>query len=313
MAAFDARMTRTPTPLRSSSASSIFTRSSRCLSSESSALGSSSSAASMVSRCLPVSIESRFSASMARTMSALFSSSWLISRRTWLSTDFAEPSRPSSALLISLVMVLSWPTPPPLSSRLSAPRTSSTSGLRPDRSSGITSPSPRSRGAGARLGRAERDELLAEQAGLAELGDRVVGQLHVLAQLEGHLGDRAVEADVGHLADVDVVDLHRRLRHQVEHVAELHGDRDRVLAGVGAAGQRQAVDAEVAGCQQGQHERRQQRSAPGLAASSRTLLCARPRGRRATGRSGRRRGRRPRTEPRARRPAGRAACRAGAS
>ena len=35
------------------------------------------------------------------------------------------------------------------------------------------------------LGRRERDELLAEQAGLADLGDRVLGQLGVVAQLEG--------------------------------------------------------------------------------------------------------------------------------
>ena len=61
--------------------------------------------------------------------------------RIWLSTERAVPSRPSSALLSSVVIVLSWATPPPLSSRLSAPSTSSTSGLRPVRSSGIMSPS----------------------------------------------------------------------------------------------------------------------------------------------------------------------------
>ena len=77
---------------------------------------------------------------MALTMSALLSSSCVISSRTWSSTDRAVPSRPSSAMFSSRAMVRSWATPPPLSSRLSAPSTSSTSGLRPLRSRGITSP-----------------------------------------------------------------------------------------------------------------------------------------------------------------------------
>ena len=46
----------------------------------------------------------------------------------------------------------------------------------------------------------------------------------VLLQLEGDRRSVAVELDVGHLADADVVDLDRRLRHQVEHVAELDLD-----------------------------------------------------------------------------------------
>ena len=53
---------------------------------------------------------------------------------------------------------------------------------------------------------------------------------------------KPVETDVGHLADADVVDLDRRLRHQVEDVVEhdVHGDR--VVADVGATGQRQLVE-----------------------------------------------------------------------
>ena len=77
-------------------------------------------------------------------------------------------------------MVLSCATPPPLSSRLSAPSTSSTSGLRPVRSIGIVSPSSEGVGDRALLRSAQLDELLAQQAGLAELGDRVAGQLDVV-------------------------------------------------------------------------------------------------------------------------------------
>ena len=59
--------------------------------------------------------------------------------RIWVSTERTSDSRPSKALLSSETIVLSWPTPPPLSSSESAPKTSSTSGLRPVRSRPITS------------------------------------------------------------------------------------------------------------------------------------------------------------------------------
>jgi hypothetical protein len=59
-------------------------------------------------------------------------------------------------LLSSLEIVWSWATPPPLSTRLSAPSTSSISGLRPLRSSGITSPLRSSVGLGS-VGGAERE------------------------------------------------------------------------------------------------------------------------------------------------------------
>ncbi|EYT83296.1 hypothetical protein CF54_08255 [Streptomyces sp. Tu 6176] len=60
---------------------------------------------------------------------------WSI-ERTW-------GSRPPRAVFSSWVMVLSWLTPPPLSSRDSAPKTSSTSVLRPVRETGMTLPSVR--------------------------------------------------------------------------------------------------------------------------------------------------------------------------
>ena len=59
----------------------------------------------------------------------------------WVSTERTLSSRPVTALLSSWAIVLSCATPPPLRIRLSAPSTSSTSGLRPLRSSGMTSPS----------------------------------------------------------------------------------------------------------------------------------------------------------------------------
>ena len=182
-------------------------------------------------------------------MSSLFSSSWPVKTRSCSSTERADSSRPSSARLSSWVMVLSWATPPPLSSRLSAPSTSSTSGLRPARSIGMVAPSFSCVAMAPSSGALELDELLAEQAGLAQLGDRVAGQLDVVADLEGDEGLVALEVDRGHLADADVVDLDRRLRHEVEDVGELDLDRHRVVADVGTAGQRQGVDAGVAGRQ----------------------------------------------------------------
>ena len=131
--------------------------------------------------------------------------------RIWSSTERTSDSRPSKALLSSETMVLSWPTPPPLSSSESAPRTSSTSGLRPVRSSPMASPFESLPLPGS-LGRLQLDELLAEQAGLADLGAGVVGEVDVPGHLDGDLGDVALELDLLDLADGDVVDLDRRLR-----------------------------------------------------------------------------------------------------
>ena len=51
----------------------------------------------------------------------------------------------------------------------------------------------------------------------------------------------STQGDGGDLADRDVVDLDRRLGHEVEDVLELDGHRVRVIAEVGAAGQRGRV------------------------------------------------------------------------
>ena len=93
---------------------SIRTRSSRWRSIESRALGSCSRALSMLGCSRRTASASWLSASIAVTMSALLSSSWVIRSRIWVSTDFVVPSRPSRVLLSSAVIVLSWATPPPL-------------------------------------------------------------------------------------------------------------------------------------------------------------------------------------------------------
>ena len=81
-----------------------------------------------------------------------------------------------------------------------------------------------------------------------------------LRSCEGDLGGVALELDLGHLADADVVDLDRGLRHQVEDVLELDLHRDRVVADVGATGQRQLVDVEVA---PGEHDAADERGGDG--------------------------------------------------
>ncbi len=60
-----------------------------------------------------------------------------------LSTEATWGSRPPMALLSSVAMVLIWLMPPPLSSSDSAPKTSSTSGLRLVRAIGMAAPSAR--------------------------------------------------------------------------------------------------------------------------------------------------------------------------
>ena len=107
-----------------------------------SALGSSSSASSMLPSCWWAESASRLSASIASTIWALLVSRLPVKVSIWLSTERTLSSRPVTALLSSWAIVFSWATPPPLRIRLSAPSTSSTSGLRPVRSSGMTSPSP---------------------------------------------------------------------------------------------------------------------------------------------------------------------------
>ena len=141
VAVLESRITRVATPLRLLSALSIFTRSSRCRLIEATARGSSSRAWVMAGFCLFSAIASRLRLSMARTIWSLFVSSWPMNVSSWASTERTLPSRPASAELSSAEIVFSCATPPPLSSSERAPSTSSTSGLRPLRSSGIRSPS----------------------------------------------------------------------------------------------------------------------------------------------------------------------------
>ena len=152
------------------SAWSIFTRSSRWRLIDATARGSWSRARSMIAGfCLFSAIASRLRLSMARTIVVLVVSSWPMKMPSWVEHRRGRRSRGRpSALFSSVEMVLSWATPPPLSSRDSAPRTSSTSGLRPVRRGGMVSPSPSAAAGGAGGRGGQRDELLAEQAGLAD-------------------------------------------------------------------------------------------------------------------------------------------------
>ncbi len=68
----------------------------------------------------------------------LLSAPTIVSRL--VSSSRAWSWRPLSILFISTLIVLSWPMPPPLSSIESAPSTSSTSGLRLVRESGMKAP-----------------------------------------------------------------------------------------------------------------------------------------------------------------------------
>src|SRR6266545_4277787 len=75
------------------------------------------------------------------------------------------------------------------------------------------------------LRRLEGYELLAQQAGLAQRGERVVRQLHPLLDAQLHPGGPTVQPDPLHAADRHVVDLDRCFGDQVEYVGELHRDR----------------------------------------------------------------------------------------
>jgi hypothetical protein len=113
--------------------------------------GIASTASAIVVFSLPSRLASRSTAFSARTMSRRWSSRPPMKVSSSLSRDLTRFSRPSRALFSSVVIVLSWATPPPLSSADSADSTSSTSGLRPLRDKGITSPS-RSRPTGVPSG-----------------------------------------------------------------------------------------------------------------------------------------------------------------
>ena len=171
----DALITRTPTPLRRSSALSILTRSARCELIDCSAAGMSSSAA--LDRAVLLLQLDRQPVECSRSRgrcAALLASSWPMKTCSWVRTERTSSSRPPKALLSSSEMILSWPTPPPLSSSDRAPRTSSTSGLRPVRSERRSRRCRQLAGAGLVDRLAQRDELLAEEAGLPDLGAGVV-------------------------------------------------------------------------------------------------------------------------------------------
>ncbi len=80
---------------------------------------------------------SRLTPSSALVMSPLFASRFVTRVSTRFSTERICGSCPASALFSSVVMVLSWLTPPPLRSMDRAPKTSSTSGFRLVRENGM--------------------------------------------------------------------------------------------------------------------------------------------------------------------------------
>ena len=141
---------------------------------------------------------------------------------------------------------------------------------------------------GRGVGRRRRATRTSRRAGWSagSRRSRWPGRSTSLRQLHRDDGVAVVEVDVGHLADADVVDLDRRLRDQVEHVAELGLDGDRVVADVGATGQRQLVDVEVAAGQQEHPDQRRPTTARSDRAAGRAFIGPPPRVRPGSGRSG---------------------------
>ena len=88
------------------------------------------------------------------------------------------------------------------------------------------------------------DVLLSEQGGLLQSRRGAGGERGVVPDHQRHPRTAAVlgQPDLGDPAHRDVVDLDAGLGNQVEYVAELGAERDRVLPHVGAAGQRGLVD-----------------------------------------------------------------------
>ena len=130
---------------------------------------------------------------MASTIWALLVSRLPVKVSIWESTERTLSSRPVTALLSSWVIVFSWATPPPLRIRLSAPSTSSTSGFRGVvRSSGMTSPLPSGLSLAPASGGERETNFSPSRLVWRIFGERVVGQLRVVAQLDGDLGGVAV-------------------------------------------------------------------------------------------------------------------------
>ena len=143
------------------------------------------------------------------------------------------------ALLSSVSITLSWATPPPLSSSDSALSTSSTSGLRPVRASGMLSPSPR-RPSGAVDGGAESWTYFSPSSEVC------LSSATALSGRSTFLGSRSVTRAVQPFSSIFSTEptvtwstLTDDCGHEVEHVGELGGDAEDVAAVRGAAGQRQ--------------------------------------------------------------------------
>ena len=120
------------------------------------------------------------------------------------------------------------------------------------------------------------DELLAEEAGLAQAGRGVGRQHHRAVDLDGDLGGPAVgrERDVPDDADGHVVDAHAVVRHEVDDVGELRRDRVGLGAERGAAGQREVLQGLEPAAGQGEERHHQQRRQRGCgAAASSTPSC----------------------------------------
>ena len=114
--------------------------------------------------------------------------------------------------------------------------------------------------------RLEGDVLLAEQARLADLRDRVVGERRPVADPQREHGVPPDALDVGHLADGDVVHHDHRAGDDVEDVGELGGDLEAVVPVDGRARERQVVGAvELAAAEKERgrgHDRRHPGSSP---------------------------------------------------
>ncbi len=138
----EARTTRVPTFPSRSREVSIVVSCSRWSARIARPFGSSrSTPSSSPRRCARLAL-SRSMPSMARTISAFWSSRPPTKVSSCVTRLRMSSVRPRRALFSSVSMTLSCPTPPPLSSIERAASTSSTSGLRPVRSSGMRSPSP---------------------------------------------------------------------------------------------------------------------------------------------------------------------------
>ncbi len=136
-------------------------------------------------------------------------------------------SRPANAVLNASVMSWMLPIPPPLSSNETAASACSVVGYIPargqrDQRTLVQPPS------GDDVGRRRQFDVLGtEQAGLAELGRRVGGQLDITVELHRDQRMPVLAFDLLDGADVDVADADAGIRLDVVHVGHLGLDRER--------------------------------------------------------------------------------------